>query len=204
MNWKDLVYQQIISYCNTHGSRTFSLEGFFEANADIFRKAYPENNHPRQKVCEMMQKIRDDGLISFLGNSGNYTLRGVDLLEQEKEELKSIDISQEAPCRKEYLIETYVRNVTWARKARATFGCFCMFDACRNTFQREDGSPYIEVHHIVPLFEGGEDSLTNLSVLCAHHHKAAHFAANRVICEIQAMLLEQTRSLLKKDYARRN
>ena len=192
MKWKDLVYQQITAFCNESGSRTFSLDDFFEANVNIFTRLYPDNKHPRQKVCEMLQKLRDDGLISFLGNSGNYTLRGVDLLDAEKEELKTIDVSNETPGRKEYLIETYVRNVTWARKAREVFGCYCIFDACKNTFPREDGSPYIEVHHIIPLFENGEDSLPNLSVLCAHHHKMAHFAANHIVSEIQTMLLKRT------------
>lgn len=39
-----------------------------------------------------------------------------------------------------------------------------------------DGTPYIEVHHIIPLCEGAEDGVWNLSVLCAHHHRMAHFA----------------------------
>ncbi len=203
MQWKELVHQQIVAFCNENGSRTFSIGDLFEANASIFQRFYPNNKHPRQKLAEMLQKLRDDGLISFLGNTGNYTLRGVDLLAPEKEELKAIDISSEAPRRKEYLIETYVRNVTWARKARDTFGCFCMFDSCKNSFLREDGSPYIEVHHIVPLYEGGEDSLPNLSVLCAHHHKMAHFAANRTVAEIQTMLLERTGHFLRAHHARR-
>ncbi len=196
MQWKELVYQQIIDFCNANGSRTFSIGDLFEASVSVFLSHYPNNKHPRQKLAEMLQQLRDDGLVSFLGNSGNYTLRGVDLLDVEKEELKAIDVSYEAPLRREYLIETYVRNVTWARKARETFGCYCMFDACKNSFLREDGTPYIEVHHIVPLFEGGEDSLPNLSVLCAHHHKMAHFSASRTVSEIQTMLLERTKSFL--------
>ncbi len=196
MTWKDLVYQQVVAYCNANGSRTFSLGSFFDANVDPFAKAYPGNRHLRQKVCEMLQKLRDEGLISFLGNTGNYTLRGVELLDAEKAELDTLDISHEPPRRKEYLVETYVRNVRWARRAREVLGCYCMFDACKNTFKREDGSSYIEVHHIIPLFEGGEDSLVNLSVLCAHHHKMAHFASNQIVHEVEAMLLDRTHAFL--------
>ena len=196
MTWKDLVYHQIIAYCNKIGARTFSLDGFFKTNVDIFRKFYPNNNYPRQKVCEMLQKIRNDDLITFLDNSGNYTLRGVDLLDAEKEEIKTIDISRETPEKREYLVETYVRSVTWARRAREVFGCYCVFDDCKNTFLRDDRSPYIEVHHIIPLFRNGEDALWNLSVLCAHHHKMAHYADNKTKASIESILLNKTQHLI--------
>ncbi len=195
MIWKDLVYQQIFAYCNEIGSRTFSLDAFFKNNVDIFHKFYPNNNYPRQKVCEMLQKIRNDGLITFLDNSGNYTLQ-VDLLDAEKEEIKTIDISRETPEKREYLVETYVRSVTWARRAREVFGCYCVFDDCKNTFLRDDGSPYIEVHHIIPLCRNGEDALWNLSVLCAHHHKMAHYADNKTKASIEFMLLNKTQHLI--------
>ena len=196
MRWEDLVYQQIIAYCNKIGSRTFSLDAFFESNVGVFRQFYPNNNYPRQKVCEMLQKIRNDGLITFLDYSGNYTLRGVDLLDTEKEELKRIDISRETPERREYFVETYVRNVAWARRAKEVFGCYCLFDDCKNTFSRDDGSPYIEVHHIIPLFRNGEDALWNLSVLCAHHHKMAHYADSKTKSNIESTLLNKTQHLM--------
>ncbi|WP_211115127.1 EVE domain-containing protein [Nitrospirillum amazonense] len=38
-----------------------------------------------------------------------------------------------------------------------------------------DGRPYVEVHHILPLAEGGVDTLENAICLCPGHHKEAHF-----------------------------
>jgi len=103
MTWKELVYRQVIAFCNKMGFRTFSLNAFFAANESLFRKIYPKNRFPRQKTCEMLQKLRDYGLLTFLDYTGNYTLRGVDLLDVEKEETKTIDLSKEAPERREYL-----------------------------------------------------------------------------------------------------
>ena len=197
MNWKDLVYRQIIAYCNEIGSRTFSLDGYFRANADIFCKAYPNNGFPRQKVCGMLQRLRDKGLLTFLNNTGSYTLRGIDLLNAEQEEIKTIDISNELPEKREYLVETYVRHVAWARRAREVFGCYCLVDDCNNTFLRDDGPPYIEVHHIIPLFKNGENSLPDLSVVCAHHHKMAHFADRATKSNIGSMLLSITKHRLE-------
>ena len=201
MTWKELVHRQIIAYCNKIGSRTFSLDAFFAANENIFRKNYPNNRFPRQKTCEMLQKLRDDGFLTFLDNTGNYTFRGVDLLAVEKEETKTIDLSKEAPERREYLIEAYVRRVRWARLAREAFGDYCLFGACKNTFLRNDGTPYIEVHHIIPLYKNGENSLHNLCVLCAHHHKMAHFADARTMENMESRLLVINKGLLETHHA---
>ncbi|MBI1218759.1 MAG: hypothetical protein GC186_09455 [Rhodobacteraceae bacterium] len=38
-----------------------------------------------------------------------------------------------------------------------------------------DGTPYLEVHHKLPLAEGGEDSVENALALCPNCHREAHF-----------------------------
>lgn len=38
-----------------------------------------------------------------------------------------------------------------------------------------DGTPYLEVHHIVPLSEGGEDTINNALGLCPNCHRKAHY-----------------------------
>jgi len=42
--------------------------------------------------------------------------------------------------------------------------------------RRSDGSPYLEVHHKIPLSAGGEDAVANAIALCPNCHRAAHFA----------------------------
>jgi 5-methylcytosine-specific restriction endonuclease McrA len=41
-----------------------------------------------------------------------------------------------------------------------------------------DGTVYSEVHHIVPLGEGGEDVLSNVACVCPAHHREAHLGKN--------------------------
>jgi len=131
--------------------------------------------------------------LTFLDNSGHYTLRGIDLLDGEVEDEKVVEIKAETPEKREYLIETYVRNIGWAKRAKDNFGFYCMFPKCNNSFIKEDGSPYIEVHHIIPLCLGGEDGLWNLSVLCAHHHRMSHFADVKTKRYLRKMLLKEVR-----------
>lgn len=41
--------------------------------------------------------------------------------------------------------------------------------------RRSDGSPYLEVHHRVPLAIGGEDTVANAIALCPNCHRASHY-----------------------------
>lgn len=38
-----------------------------------------------------------------------------------------------------------------------------------------DGSPFLEIHHVVPLADGGEDALGNAQALCPNCHRRMHF-----------------------------
>jgi hypothetical protein len=45
-------------------------------------------------------------------------------------------------------------------------------------FTRADGRPFLEVHHVVPLSDGGPDVVTNAVALCPNCHRALHLAAD--------------------------
>lgn len=40
--------------------------------------------------------------------------------------------------------------------------------------RRSDGTPYLEVHHVLPLSEGGEDTVENTVALCPNCHRREH------------------------------
>lgn len=46
-------------------------------------------------------------------------------------------------------------------------------------FLREDGEPYLEVHHVRPLGEGGPDSVDNTIAVCPGCHRRFHHGADR-------------------------
>jgi 5-methylcytosine-specific restriction protein A len=41
--------------------------------------------------------------------------------------------------------------------------------------RKADGSPYLEVHHKIPLSEDGTDTLENVLALCPNCHREIHF-----------------------------
>jgi hypothetical protein len=42
--------------------------------------------------------------------------------------------------------------------------------------RRSDGSPYLEVHHLHRLADGGEDTIENARAMCPNCHRHAHYA----------------------------
>ena len=196
LTWKDFIYNLIVDYCNERGNRTFTLQEFQEANFQRITDFRPLAATPFNTLRRVLQELRDDSLISFLDNTGTYTLRGVEMLKGEIEDENLVEIKVGSPEKKEYLIETYVRNIGWANEAKEKFGLYCMCHRCANTFVKDDGIPYIEVHHIIPLCKGGEDGIWNLAVLCAHHHRMAHYAELNTRKQMEQDLLKEVQCRL--------
>ncbi len=54
----------------------------------------------------------------------------------------------------------------------------CMSDA---PFLKVDGTPFLEVHHIEWLSNGGEDSVDNAIALCPNCHRQAHYGVLELV-----------------------
>lgn len=195
MTWKDFVYKCVVEFCEEQGKRTFELQQLWASHKTQFENFSANNNNVEAKVRQQLQFLRDDGLLNFLDRRGTYTLKGV-ILKGELEDDKVAEISRSEPQKREYLIETYARNHGWVSEAKNKHGVYCLCRNCNNTFEKPDKTPYIEVHHIISLADGGEDSLWNLAVLCAHHHRMAHFASDEIRSDLQKFLLKEVQQRL--------
>lgn len=67
--WTQLVFQQLIR----SGLRDFSTDDAFKACAPAILQRFPTNRHPREKLRQQLQVLRDLGLVQFL-TPGNYRL----------------------------------------------------------------------------------------------------------------------------------
>lgn len=85
------------------------------------------------------------------------------------------------PESRETIRNDFVRNpyVVAAALLRAKGNCE-MPGCTRELFKKPDGSLYLEVHHVTPLGEGGEDVMENVAALCPHCHREQHFGKDRL------------------------
>lgn len=122
--------------------------------------------------------------------TGSFTLmRGV--LPDPVVDQFSVGTPHEGPTETRSISGTvFVRDPAVRRAAllRAAGKC----ESCgQQGFQTATGATFLETHHIVPLSEGGPDTIANVAALCPNHHREAHFGAKRV--EIRARLLDIAR-----------
>lgn len=195
--WKDFTKELVLSYCNDRGSRTFTLQELQKAKELEIINFSDNNKHPFDKIRQQLQFLRDDGTLEFKDNHGTYTLQKPEVLIGELQEESIQFIHEKEPSKREYTREIFARDRGWVKEAKQKFGCYCLHPNCINTFKKQDGLPYIEVHHIIPLFEKGEDAVWNLAVVCAHHHKMAHFADIHTQKELQKLFINIVENKLK-------
>jgi 5-methylcytosine-specific restriction endonuclease McrA len=69
-----------------------------------------------------------------------------------------------------------------------------MPDCKRDTFLRADGTVFLEVHHITPLAEEGEDTLLNAAALCPTCHRELHYGARKLALRERLRLAVQAKT----------
>ena len=92
--------------------------------------------------------------------------------------LKRIASAKKNPERIRVYSYTYKRNPDIVAEALARASGIC--ERCKNKapfIRASDNSPYLEVHHVTSLVNGGEDSLENVIAICPNCHREMHFGA---------------------------
>ncbi|MDN3695888.1 HNH endonuclease signature motif containing protein [Vibrio cortegadensis] len=56
----------------------------------------------------------------------------------------------------------------------------CELCGDRAPFDKEDGTPFLEVHHLIRLKDNGPDTVENCAALCPNCHRKLHYSAERV------------------------
>lgn len=85
------------------------------------------------------------------------------------------DIGDSKPEVRQRLVNTINRNTKAVADIKALYKT-CQITGDKFIFNKRDGSPYLEAHHLEPLAKGGADSPRNLVVLSPLVHKMLHYA----------------------------
>ena len=92
------------------------------------------------------------------------------------------------PPRRQVAVEQTVRDpsvVEWVL-AYAAGRCECCNQPA--PFFREDGTPYLEVHHVKWLAQGGADTVRNAVALCPNCHRQLHYGTNAALLVARLVL----------------
>lgn len=78
-------------------------------------------------------------------------------------------------------VQNFVRNSMVVEIARQRAHSQCEIPGCSTpSFVTDSGTVFSEIHHIIPLSEGGEDLIENAICLCPVHHREAHYGKERL------------------------
>jgi hypothetical protein len=140
-------------------------------------------------------EIGDSLTIGSIGNEAFFAKEKRDAVEPMPDELgrqlaRSVDpakiiakakLRTGPPPKRTRQINDFVRDPYIVAAALARAQDQCEMPNCKSLlFQRDNGQPYLEVHHIVPLGEGGDDTLINAAALCPSCHRELHFGLLRL------------------------
>jgi putative restriction endonuclease len=100
MTWTEAVRNELMRYKDGNESGELTLQKFYDFSEDRLAAQYPDNNHVRAKIRQVLQQLRDDGEIVFVDNAGKYeleevsesgtTVTGIEILEQLEAEFEDI------------------------------------------------------------------------------------------------------------------
>ncbi|MBU2965239.1 HNH endonuclease signature motif containing protein [Amphritea sp. 2_MG-2023] len=107
----------------------------------------------------------------------NFDAAILKALEESPESRKIfLDKTPKKPERKRVETTIFIRNPYVVAEVldRARGNC----ERCKSAapfLRKSDGSPYLEVHHKIPLSEDGDDTVENAVALCPNCHRELHF-----------------------------
>jgi 5-methylcytosine-specific restriction protein A len=82
--------------------------------------------------------------------------------------------SLKAGGRREVVSEVFDSDQIVSEYAQRRADGICQLCNRPAPFKNRDGEPFLEIHHIIPLAEGGQDSIENVVALCPNCHRRMH------------------------------
>lgn len=109
------------------------------------------------------------------------------LEDSSKARQQRLSLAETKPTKFQATTTVYRRNPDVVAERLFMANGFC--EACGNEapFFRDDGSPFLEVHHIIPLSENGSDVVENTLALCPNCHREAHYGEKRMRFRLQSL-----------------
>lgn len=172
----------------TEGAYEFRMQNIsallYELGLPFVRGYLPRRNvgNPKSRLISLINEVWQREAVRETPTSDLESLATRVIASSEK--LKSAERSPPSGTNKPEQVFTelsrYVRDPEVIAWVLLRAGGHC--EACRGAapFLRSDGSPFLEVHHLRPLSEGGPDVVTNVVAVCPNCHRRLHHSSDRI------------------------
>lgn len=124
----------------------------------------------KSEVAEWFKSIRDNELSEIFEEKVRLALRDA------RARQRRLAVASKIPKKRSVQVVEFIRNPDVVAEVLERASGHCQ--QCGNPapfLRRLDSSPYLEVHHIVPLADGGEDTVKNAIALCPNCHRERHY-----------------------------
>ncbi|MDO7849688.1 HNH endonuclease [Hymenobacter sp. M29] len=89
-------------------------------------------------------------------------------------------VGKQRPTRITATVESFVRDSSVKAWVLMVADGHCENCGQPAPFVQEDGTPFLEVHHVKPLADGGSDTVTNAVAICPNCHRRFHYGADAI------------------------
>ena len=159
--------------------KQYFYQGRVKLKSDPYQESQTDENGQTRKVWMFPLEIID-------GKPARIEFKTIETLRQKKEKkvskissklLKQMVESQpkSKPSKRTTSSETIIRDEKIVKYALKRANGVCELCNKNAPFVKEDGSPFLEVHHIDFLSNGGHDGYENVSALCPNCHRKMHY-----------------------------
>ena len=125
-------------------------------------------------ISFLMREPGHDLLTGFKPHE-NVGQRAIPIIEKAKLELNGRPKGNKEPKKRTTTFEQYERDQKVLAHAEKRANGICELSNQPAPFIKEDSSPFLEAHHIIPLSEGGVDGIKNVALLSPNCLREARY-----------------------------
>lgn len=171
------------------------LEGRLQQFLKNYEKTIKKGGHKFWKTDIRLHSTPeqlDEDLYKEVKLLNEYTNKPLDL--------SHYDTIEREPSHKTTTCDYFVRDPEVVTDALRLAEGICQGCGTSELFIRaSDGTPYLEIHHIIPLSSGGQDILRNVCALCPTCHRLLHHGREEDKEKILKNITESRKKQLKKN-----
>ena len=166
VTWKQAVMNEVVDLVNRTGRADFTSGDLGPMHRRLAR-LFPRNHHVPDKVRQILQYLRDDGLVTFL-EPGHYALNGYSP-DIDTGIATGLPAGREVPLARVRRGMVRLRDTMLGLAIKRLYGWRCQVCRVPVPLTRTD---YAESHHLRPMGSphDGPDTPGNILVLCPNHH----------------------------------